>query len=132
MLSSTQDMGFDIYMKFKTDKKNGLLLHKVSERYGDGIVIQLKNGRVHFDVFYGSLNKNISLQTNEQYSDNIEYALTAAKDRESKIFSLTIADEHEEMEASFGGGKEKDKLNTKNADVYLGKHPTYSTFKGII
>merc|ERR1712130_228412 len=80
----------------------------------------------------GSLNKNISLKTTEKYSDNIEYALTVAKERESKTFSLNIADEFKEFQASFGGGKEKDLLNTKNTPVYLGIHPKYSEYPGFV
>ena len=122
LMSSKENIGFEIELSFKTKDSNALLFYNKGNT-GDKISIELRNGKVLLEIIYKALDTSVILQSDKLYDDNEEHTVFVEKQRDTREFTFFVDEERSKTYSMILRPGEKDILNTRNAPLYLGGYP---------
>ena len=121
VVTSKANSQVEIEIGFSTFSTDGILLQKRSKLTNDSITIELVDGKIKFQMFYGVYREGLEIISEDKYNDGEDH-LIQVKKLENGRGSLQV-DKADSKEASAALGRRLDVLDTSRAAAYIGGIP---------
>ena len=121
VVTSKANSQVEIEVGFSSFSADGILLQKKSKLTNDSITIELVDGKIRFQLFYGKYREGLEIISEEKYNDGEDHVVQVKKLNNGRG-SLQV-DSAESKEASAALGSRLDLLDTSRAPAYIGGSP---------
>ena len=121
VVTSKANSEVEIEIGFSSFSTDGIILQKKSKLTNDSINLELVDGKVKFQMYYGVYKVGLEVISEEKYNDGEDHLIQVKKLANGRG-SLQI-DGDASREASAGLGGRLDVLDTSRAPAYIGGIP---------
>ena len=121
VVTSKANSQVEIEIGFSTFSTDGIILEKKSKLTNDSITIELVDGKIKFQMYYGVYREGLQIISDEKYNDGEDHVIHVQKLNNGRG-SLQV-DKADSKEASAALGRRLDVLDTSRAPAYIGGSP---------